>query len=216
MRYHGAIDVQTDSVWRNSISTGRQFTSRFVGSFFSMDQLPRDGRPEIAVAGRSNVGKSSLLNRLLGSRKLAKVSSTPGKTRSLNYFLANDRFYFVDLPGYGYARVPLAVKEQWGKLMEAYLTGSENLVGLLLLLDSRRDPTPEDFQLIDWLAERELPVLVALTKADKLTRDKINRKVKQTENGLGTSVIPCSATTGQGKTDLVQAIRELIERHTKL
>jgi GTP-binding protein len=212
------VNSGVSPTWLRSrtINKRKQFTSNFVGSFFSMDQLPADRRPEIAVAGRSNVGKSSLLNRLLGSRKLAKVSSTPGKTRSLNFFLVDEKFYFVDLPGYGFARVPVAVKEEWTKLIEAYLTTGKHLVGLLLLLDCRRDLTKDDLELIDWLAQRELPVLIALTKVDKLTRDKTNRKVKQLERELGAGVIPTSVVSGEGKNELVQAVRELMSRHVKL
>jgi GTP-binding protein len=212
------VNSGVSPTWLRSrtINKRKQFTSNFVGSFFSMDQLPADRRPEIAVAGRSNVGKSSLLNRLLGSRKLAKVSSTPGKTRSLNFFLVDEKFYFVDLPGYGFARVPVAVKEEWTRLIEAYLTTGKHLVGLLLLLDCRRDLTNDDLKMIQWLAERELPVLIALTKVDKLTRDKTNRKVKLLERELGAGVIPTSVVSGEGKNELVQAVRELMSRHVKL
>ena len=181
-----------------------------------MDQIPKDRRPQIAIAGRSNVGKSSLLNRLLGSKKLAKVSSTPGKTRSLNFFLVNDKFHLVDLPGYGYAKVPISVKTQWGKLVKDYLTIVEHLVGLILLLDCRRETTVEDNELVAWLAQRELPVLIALTKADKLSRTRLNDKVGKIEKELGTAVIACSAVSGLGKKELVDAVRELVGRQVKL
>ena len=165
----------------------------------------------MALAGRSNVGKSSLLNKLVGQKGLAKVSGTPGKTRSLNFFLVNESFYLVDLPGYGYARVPKAVKESWGELVEQYLTGGSRLIGLVLLLDSRRDPTPEDAQMLEWLAARELPALIVLTKADKLKRSQINQKVQQVERDLQLSAIPTSVKSGMGKNDLVRAIVELVE-----
>lgn len=198
------------------IRTQKPLTTTFVGSFFALDQLPKDRLPQVAIAGRSNVGKSSLLNRLLGSCKLAKVSATPGKTRSLNFFLVDEKYYFVDLPGYGYAKVSKSVKAQWGKLIEDYLTGCEQLVGLILLLDCRREVTKEDEELIRWLSDRELPVLVALTKSDKLNRDKLNRKIRETESHLGTSAVACSAVTGQGKNELIGAVRELMSRHIKL
>jgi GTP-binding protein len=185
----------------------------FVGSFFSLDQLPADGRPQVAVAGRSNVGKSSLLNRIVGSKKLAKVSSTPGRTRSLNFFEVNRRFYLVDLPGYGYAKASKSLREQWGRLMEEYLVTSRNLIGMVLLLDCRREPTVEDRQLISWLAERELPVLVTVTKADKLSRDKISRKVSEVETDLGAAAIPFSVVTSQGKIELIRAINHLVGEH---
>jgi len=188
----------------------RGFKANFVGSFFDLNQLPRDRLSQIAVAGRSNVGKSSLLNQLLGQRKLAKVSSTPGKTRSLNFFLINEKYYLVDLPGYGYAKVPRSVKESWGKLIEDYLVNEERLIGLVLLLDCRRDPTEEDTKLIEWLEQRQVPVLVIVTKADKINRDQLNRKTRQVETELGAAVIPFSIKSGLGKNELVAAINELV------
>lgn len=176
-----------------------------------MEQIPKDTRPQVALAGRSNVGKSSLLNRLVGRRGLAKVSGTPGKTRSLNFFLINDAYYLVDLPGYGYARVSKDIKQSWGKLIESYLRTSEALAGLVLLLDCRRDPTPEDAQLLSWLAARELPALIALTKADKLTRNQLNRKETQVEQELGLSAIATSSKSGVGKIDLLRAVNELVD-----
>ncbi len=188
----------------------------FVGSFYGLDQLPKDRRPQIAFAGRSNVGKSSLLNRLTGRKKLAKTSQTPGKTRSLNFFAVNQKFYFVDLPGYGYARASKTERKSWGRLVESYLEKSPDLIGLVLLLDCRRDPTPEDIQLLEWLTSKETPALIIITKTDKLTRDKVNRKVQQTEEALGVSAIPFSAVTGYGKKELFGAIGDLIaEKMTK-
>ena len=182
----------------------------FTGSFYSLEQLPKDRKPQIAFAGRSNVGKSSLLNRLTGRKKLAKTSSTPGKTRSLNFFLVNRKFYFVDLPGYGYARASKKERENWGKLVEGYFEQSIDLIGLVLLLDCRRNPTAEDMQLLEWLSARETPALMVVTKADKLTRDKVNRKVRQVEAELGISAIAFSAVTGQGKKELFGTIGGLI------
>ena len=185
----------------------------FVGSFFALGQLPRDGLPQVAVAGRSNVGKSSLLNQIVGQRKLAKVSSTPGRTRSLNFFRIDNRFYLVDLPGYGYAKASQSLREQWGKLIEQYLTSAEQLIGLVLLLDSRREPTEQDEQLMAWLAERQLPVMVAVTKADKLSRDKVIRKVRGLEQDLGVGAIAFSTVTGIGRKELLTSIRQLVNEH---
>jgi GTP-binding protein len=185
----------------------------FVGSYFALDQLPKDGLPQIAVAGRSNVGKSSLLNQIVSQKKLAKVSSTPGRTRSLNFFKIDDRFYLVDLPGYGYAKVSKVLREQWGQLIEDYLIKGENLIGMVLLLDSRRDPSAQDMELVAWLSERRLPVLVAVTKADKLSRDGQLRKVRQTEEELGAAALAFSAVNGTGKNELMASVRQLVNDH---
>ena len=185
----------------------------FIGSFFAMEQLPGDRLPQVAVAGRSNVGKSSLLNQIVGQRKLAKVSSTPGRTRSLNFFKVDDRFYLVDLPGYGFAKVSKSMRAEWGQLIEEYLTRGEQLLGLVLLLDCRRDPTEQDWELIGWLAERELPVMVAVTKSDKLTRDKLNRKLHQIEQELGVPALGFSTVSGIGRRELLAAVRGLVDEH---
>lgn len=187
------------------------FETEFIGSFFSLDQLPRDRWPRIAVAGRSNVGKSSLLNRLLGQKKLAKVSSTPGKTRSLNFFAINQRFYLVDLPGYGYAKVSRSVKNSWGKLVQSYLAKDIELIGLLLLLDCRRELTDEDRQMLDWLSRRETPVMLVLTKTDKISRGAAKQKVAALEKELGTSAISFSSVTGEGRRELTRAMFDLLE-----
>ncbi len=187
----------------------------FVGSFFEMKQLPKDQRPQVAFAGRSNVGKSSLLNRLVGSKKMAKVSNTPGKTRSLNFFLVNDQYYLVDLPGYGYAKVSKTMRRDWGVLIEGYLRQSKNLVGLVLLLDCRRDPTPEDLQMLEWLQAIEVPVMIAITKTDKFSRDKANRKIAQIERDLRLPAVGCSSVTGVGKTEILGAVRDLVTENTK-
>ena len=186
---------------------------KFVGSFYTLDQVPRDGRPHIAFAGRSNVGKSSLLNRIVGMKKMAKVSTTPGKTRALNFFLINNKFYLVDLPGYGYAKVSKKMREEWGRMIETYLDESRDLIGLVLLLDCRRDPTPEDHELVEWLGERGIPSLIVVTKTDKLTRDKTNRKIMQVERAFDVSAIAFSAVTGTGKGELIGSIIDLVTEH---
>lgn len=168
----------------------------------------------MALAGRSNVGKSSLLNKLVGARGLAKVSSTPGKTRSLNFFLVNETFYLVDLPGYGYAKVSKSVKAGWGKLIEDYLTRTRELAGLILLLDCRRNPTPEDLQLLGWLGEREIPALLVITKSDKLNRDQLNRKIAKIETELQLHAIASSVISGVGKIEIIRAIGELVNEYS--
>ena len=186
---------------------------QFVGSFYKYAQLPRDNRPQVAFAGRSNVGKSSLLNKITGRKKLAKVSNTPGKTRSLNFYLVNDRFYFVDLPGYGYAKASKSEQADWAKLIEEYLERCERLIGLVVLLDCRREATEHDLQLLDWLAERELPGIAVVTKADKLSRDKLKRKVNQIETDFGLPAIPFSTLTGIGKKEIQNAVLDLVTKY---
>jgi GTP-binding protein len=151
----------------------------------------------------------------MGKKGLAKVSGTPGKTRSLNFFLVNEKFYLVDLPGYGYAKVAKAIKAGWGKMIEDYLTESPHLAGLILLVDCRRDPTPEDVQLLGWLAQREIPALLVVTKADKLNRDQLNRKIAQLENELQLSAIASSVKTGVGKNEILRAVNELVEDYSE-
>lgn len=186
---------------------------QFIGSFYKYAQLPKDNRPQVAFAGRSNVGKSSLLNKLTGRKKLAKVSNTPGKTRALNFFLVEDRFYFVDLPGYGYARVSKTERADWARLIEEYFEKCDRLAGLIVLLDCRREITEDDARLLDWLAQKELPGLVIVTKADKLTRDKLNRKVRQVETETGLPAIPFSTITGAGKKEIQSAVLELVRKY---
>ncbi|MDH3891157.1 MAG: ribosome biogenesis GTP-binding protein YihA/YsxC [candidate division Zixibacteria bacterium] len=183
----------------------------FVGSFFALDKIPRDRRPQIAFAGRSNVGKSTLLNHLVGQRKMAKVSNTPGKTRSLNFFLINDRFNFVDLPGYGYAKVSKTERASWARLIEGYLKTSKQLSGLVFLLDCRRDPSEDDFQMLDWLADNQLPSIVVVTKTDKLNRDKTRRKLEQVQAQLGLPTIGFSSLARVGKNELLAAIGDLVD-----
>src|SRR5205085_7220896 len=133
------------------------------------EHSPRDGRSEVAFMGRSNVGKSSLINSLLGAKGLAKTSSTPGRTQLINFFLINEAFRFVDLPGYGYARVPGAVKREWGPMIEKYLASRPNLVLSILITDSRHEPSKLDLLMRDWLTEQAQPFVIVATKADKLS-----------------------------------------------
>ncbi len=152
---------------------------------------------------------------MVGKKNHAKVSSTPGKTRSLNYFQINESFYLVDLPGYGYARIPKSIKDSWGKLIEDYLMECKDLIGLVFLLDCRRNPNNEDLELLDWLSQRGLPVMIVITKTDKLTRDKTNRKLKQLEKEYDVSGIPFSTVSGVGKHQLLNAVFSLAEEHNK-
>ncbi|OCB01152.1 ribosome biogenesis GTP-binding protein YihA/YsxC [Clostridium beijerinckii] len=152
--------------------------SDFITSAVKKNQYPIDNRVEVAFVGKSNVGKSSLINSLTNRKKLAKVSQTPGKTRLVNFFLINDDFYLVDLPGYGYAKVSKAEKDSWGKTVEMYLTGREQLKRVVLLVDSRHKPTGDDIIMHEWIKHFGYDVIVVATKSDKLTRNELKKNEK--------------------------------------
>jgi len=182
----------------------------FAGSATSAAQYPKRVLPEVAFAGRSNVGKSSLINRLLGRRKIAWVSRTPGRTQVLNFYLVNDRFYFVDLPGYGYAAVPSRVRETWGPMIEGYLKGRPTLRGVVLLLDGRHPPQAHDVATRAWLAQERIGHLLVLTKIDKVPRGKRAAHLREAAACLGLSdpglLLPVSAVTGEGEAALWKAL----------
>ena len=176
---------------------------------------PESSLPEIAFAGRSNVGKSSLLNRLVHRKKLARVSNTPGRTREVNFFKVNDRFILVDLPGYGYARISKERRAEWRPLIEGYLRSSAELRGIVQLLDARHDPTPDDARMLDFLGEVGVPTLIALTKVDKLKPGERKTVAVRRAADLGLDVdqvIPFSAVTGEGRDELAEAIEALLEQ----
>ena len=180
--------------------------AEYLKSAMHAADFPNDHRPEIAFVGRSNVGKSSLLNALLGKKGLAKTSGTPGKTRTLNFFSVNEKYYFVDLPGYGFAKVPLKVKDEWGKALIEYLETRRTLELVVLLVDSRHEPSGLDLEMLELLDEVERPVLVVATKADKLKQGERAKLVRQLRAGLGldsdAEVVAVSAETGMGLKDL--------------
>ena len=174
---------------------------------------PESTLPEVAFAGRSNVGKSSLLNALLRRRAAARVSKTPGRTREINFFRVNSAFILVDLPGYGYARVAKERRAEWRPLIESYLNSTANLRGLVLLLDSRREPSDDDRAMLSFLAERGTPVLVAITKMDKFGKDAGLARLNAIASALeleSEQVVPVSAQTGQGRDELAAALMELV------
>lgn len=184
--------------------------------------------PEVAFSGRSNVGKSSLINRLLGRTRtpIARVSQTPGKTQEINYYrvrteLANGSelpFFLVDLPGYGYARVPLAVRGAWRPLIESYLEFSERLRGVVQLIDARHDPTADDLRMIDYLAGLGRPTVVVLTKIDKLKPSERKSRVARTSEQLSVDseqIIPFSSKTGEGREVLLESLDALLEEETR-
>src|SRR5688572_5352449 len=175
-------------------------SAEFCKSAFEMSHWPVDGRPEIAFLGRSNVGKSSLLNSLLQRKGLARTSNTPGRTQSINYFLVNERFYFVDLPGYGFAKVSKAMREDWGKMAEEYLADREELVLSIQLVDSRHEPSALDRQLHEWLVYNEKPHITVATKSDKLSKNQLFKQIRTVEKTLsGSEVLPFSSETGSGR-----------------
>jgi len=188
-------------------------SATYLKSVVDLKGLPRDRLPEVAFAGRSNVGKSSALNRLVNLKKLAKISSTPGKTRMINFFLINKNLYFVDLPGYGYARAPKSMQKSWGKLVEDYLKERENLKGTVLLVDSRRGPMEPDLQLLEWLDYYGLSKLIVLTKKDKLSRSAVLENARKTCEVLkldSGSLVLFSAKTGEGKDKILNWIQQVI------
>lgn len=175
---------------------------------------PETVLPEIAFAGRSNVGKSSLINRLLGRRGVARTSRTPGRTRQINFFRINDAFVLADLPGYGYAKISKVKRAEWGPLIEDYLRQTASVRGVVQLMDIRHDPTPDDLALLDFLASLELPAVVVLTKADKLNTAAMTRRHTEMAEALELGleqVIPFSARTGAGRDELAQRIEALVE-----
>lgn len=187
-------------------------SAEFVKSAFEQRHWTTDGRSEIAFLGRSNVGKSSLINSLLLRKGLARTSNTPGRTQSINFFLINETFYFTDLPGYGYARVSKTMRADWGKMAEEYLAERDELALCIQLVDSRHGATPLDIQLNDWLVHNQKPHLVVATKADKLSNNELHKSLAATEKQLpGAKILAYSAQTGRGREELWTEINAAIK-----
>ena len=184
--------------------------SEFIISAVKRNQYPVDNRAEIAFVGRSNVGKSSIINSITNRKKLAKVSSTPGKTRLVNFFLINNDFYLVDLPGYGYAKVSKSEKEKWGKMIERYLNTSMMLKKVYLLVDIRHEPNANDKQMYEWIVASGYEPVIIATKLDKINRSQKDKHLKMLREGLrlkkGTLIIPFSAQTKQGREEIYEDI----------
>ena len=179
-------------------------------------KIPDNQMPEIAFAGKSNVGKSSLINALMNRKSLARTSAQPGKTQTINFYNINDELYFVDLPGYGYAKVSQQEKEKWGKMIERYLHRSKVLQAVFLLVDIRHEPSANDKQMYEWIMANGYHPIVIATKLDKINRSQIAKQVKIVKQGLGvdkdTIVIPFSAETKQGREEIYDLIDQLIQQ----
>jgi len=177
-------------------------------------KLPVNQQPEIAFAGRSNVGKSSLINALINRKSFARTSSQPGKTQTLNFYHVNDAFYYVDLPGYGYAKVSLAEKEKWGRMIENYLKKSKQLCAVFLLVDIRHEPSSNDRVMYEWILGNGFHPIVIATKLDKIKKSQINKQLKLIQTGLQTKpdtvILPFSAETKQGREEIWTLVEQLV------
>ena len=184
--------------------------AEFITSAAQAKGWPPAGPPEVAFVGRSNVGKSSLINRLVNRKKLVKTSSRPGCTQLINFFSFNsDAFRFIDLPGYGFARVPLAIKATWGKMIETYLSQRESLRGVVVILDARRSLSQDDSALLDWLKAQDISMIVVITKADKLSGNQLSKNLKNLKQELAPytdAPLLFSAISGRGVAELWQAL----------
>ncbi|MEK3852951.1 ribosome biogenesis GTP-binding protein YihA/YsxC [Cytobacillus sp. FSL H8-0458] len=186
-------------------------SSEIVISAVKPDQYPESDLPEFALAGRSNVGKSSFINKMLNRRGLARISSKPGKTQTLNFYLINEILHFVDVPGYGYAKVSKKEREAWGKMIETYLTNREQLKAVVLIVDLRHPPTSDDVMMYDFLKHYEIPCVVIATKADKIPKSKWQKHMKITKETLdidpNDQIIMFSSETGYGKDQAWSALK---------
>jgi len=198
-------------------------SAEFLQGVVDLRQLPKNELREIVYIGRSNVGKSSMLNKMCNKKNLARTSSTPGKTREINYYLINNSFYFVDLPGYGYAKVPEQMRAGWKRLIEDFLK-RDHLVALAIqLIDSRQEPTPLDLMMMDWLEYYEIPYLLVLTKADKLPVSKLGKQVEaykerfhaQLTDGCCRDIVPFSVVTGMGRNEILKYIDSYLQASPK-
>ncbi|MFC7393729.1 ribosome biogenesis GTP-binding protein YihA/YsxC [Scopulibacillus cellulosilyticus] len=186
----------------------------FIISAVQPSQYPKDGLSEIALAGRSNVGKSSLINKLCNRKNIARTSQKPGKTQTLNYYKINDKFYFVDVPGYGYAKVSKKEKQAWGRMLETYFTTNKSLKAVIQIVDLRHPPSKDDQQMYEFLKYYEIPTIIAATKADKISKGKLQKHQKIVKEELNTMpddpIILFSAQTGFGKDELWRTIGQFI------
>jgi GTP-binding protein len=189
-------------------------TAEFIKTAVDLKSCPAGEQPEVALAGRSNVGKSSLLNKLVNRKGLARTSNTPGRTQGINYFLINGSFFLVDLPGYGYARVPSQIRAKWGPMVENYLKGRTQLKGVIQLVDIRHRPSEQDIQLHRWLVHYGIPAVVVATKSDKLSKSQGNKNGRIIKDALELRreepLLFFSALSGRGRDELLQSIEAMI------
>ena len=194
-------------------------SAEFLQGVADLRQLPKNQLREVLYIGRSNVGKSSLLNKMCNRKNLARSSSTPGKTREINYYIINNNFYFVDLPGYGYAKVPEQMRAGWKRLIEDFLKRGNPIGIAMQLIDSRQEPTPLDLMMMDWLEYYEVPYLLVLTKADKLPHSKLLKQIdgykerfkSNLTEGSCRGIVPFSIVNGDGRSDLLKLIEEHLD-----
>ena len=188
--------------------------AEFIRSVTSVADCPKDGLVQIAFAGKSNVGKSSLINALMNRKALARTSAQPGKTQTINFYNINDAMYLVDLPGYGYAKASEEVKAKWGKMIENYLHTSKRLKAVFLLIDIRHDPSANDRMMYEWMVYQGFAPIIIATKLDKIKRSQIQKNVKAIREGLnvqpGTTIIPFSAETKQGRDEIWKLIDSFV------
>ncbi|MFP7169552.1 ribosome biogenesis GTP-binding protein YihA/YsxC [Terribacillus sp. 7520-G] len=188
--------------------------AEIVISAVSKKQYPETHMPEIALAGRSNVGKSSFINKMINRKNLVRTSQKPGKTQTLNFYKINDRFHFVDVPGYGYAKVSKKERNAWGKMLEEYFTERENLKAVVLLVDIRHEPTKDDVTMYDFLKHYELPVVVVATKLDKIPKGKRVQHIKRAADKLQLEqddiILPFSSETGEGKEEAWGVLKQFL------
>jgi len=192
-------------------------SAEFIKSIFDLRALPNSVLAEFVFVGRSNVGKSSLINTICNKKKLAKIGSVPGKTRQLNYFLINEKFYLVDLPGYGYAKVPEQIRAGWRKLVEDYISERQNVKLVFVLIDSRHEPTYLDELMVSWLEYYEIPFSIILTKSDKISSNKMQKQIYRASKivnneDLCIDYIPFSTISGEGKGEVLKLITEYLDR----
>ncbi len=191
-------------------------SAEFISSIYDLRTLPKTVLSEFVFVGRSNVGKSSLINKICNKKNLAKIGSVPGKTRQLNYFLINEKFYLVDLPGYGYAKVPEQIRAGWRKLVEEYISERQNVNMVFVLLDARHEPTYLDELMVSWLEYYEISYAMVLTKSDKISKNKMEKQIYRSSkivnnDDLCRDFIPFSIITGEGKNEVLSLIYEALD-----